>query len=156
MCKKAPGLGSVRSDETESKTLPTVRAGLHCSFRISRQMPPLLLMLQWYMRVRNITFRSTSGTKYVNFRDIWRMCIHGKFEEQGLTDWHWTEQIHVAELVKGGTRAFLDGECQFYGHLWRLEWVVRRERNVKEEDTSSIGRVCISMSSCKSSSSVNL
>ncbi|MFS7923770.1 hypothetical protein Hanom_Chr03g00264661 [Helianthus anomalus] len=32
---------------SEAQTLEIVRAGLHCSFRISRQMLPLLLMFGW-------------------------------------------------------------------------------------------------------------
>lgn len=41
------GLGSVSSEQTDSRTLLTVSAGLHWSFRMSRQIWPLLLMLQW-------------------------------------------------------------------------------------------------------------
>jgi hypothetical protein len=41
------GLGSVSSEQMESRTLDIVRAGLHWSLRMSKQMLPLLLMLQW-------------------------------------------------------------------------------------------------------------
>ena len=41
------GLQSVSSEQMDSSTLDTVSAGLHWSLRMSRQMPPLLLMLQW-------------------------------------------------------------------------------------------------------------
>jgi hypothetical protein len=41
------GLQSVRREQMDSRTLETVSAGLHWSFRMSRQMAPLLLMLQW-------------------------------------------------------------------------------------------------------------
>jgi hypothetical protein len=41
------GLGSVSNEQTESNTLEIVSAGLHWSFKISRQIWPLLLMLQW-------------------------------------------------------------------------------------------------------------
>jgi hypothetical protein len=41
------GFGSVSREQMDSSTLLTVSAGLHWSFRMSRQMPPLLLMLQW-------------------------------------------------------------------------------------------------------------
>ena len=44
--QNARGLGSVRREQTESRTFETVRAGLHCSLRMSRQIWPLLLMLQ--------------------------------------------------------------------------------------------------------------
>ena len=44
-CK--PGLQSVRREQTDSKTLETVKAGLQLSFRMSKQMMPWLLMLQW-------------------------------------------------------------------------------------------------------------
>ena len=40
------GLQSVRSEQIERRTLDIVRAGLQLSFRMSRQMLPLLLMLQ--------------------------------------------------------------------------------------------------------------
>merc|ERR1712023_379848 len=39
------GLGSVNSEQIDSNTLEMVSAGLHWSFKISRQMLPLLLML---------------------------------------------------------------------------------------------------------------
>lgn len=41
------GLGSVKRLQMESKTLLIVKAGLHWSFRISKQIPPFELMLQW-------------------------------------------------------------------------------------------------------------
>jgi hypothetical protein len=49
------GLGSVSREQTESSTLETVSAGLHCSLRMSRQMLPLLLMLGWNTFVLNAT-----------------------------------------------------------------------------------------------------
>ena len=42
-----PGLQSVRSEHTDKRTLETVSAGLQLSLRMSRQMTPWLLMLQW-------------------------------------------------------------------------------------------------------------
>ena len=41
------GLGSVRSELIERRTLEMVRAGDHWSFRMSRQMLPFELMLGW-------------------------------------------------------------------------------------------------------------
>jgi len=41
------GFGSVSKEQMDSKTLEIVRAGLHWSLRMSKQMPPLELMLQW-------------------------------------------------------------------------------------------------------------
>lgn len=38
---------SVRSEQMESRTFEIVRAGLHCSLRISRQMLPLEFMFGW-------------------------------------------------------------------------------------------------------------
>ena len=38
---------SVRSEQTERRTLETVSAGLQLSLSMSRQMTPWLLMLQW-------------------------------------------------------------------------------------------------------------
>ena len=43
----APGLQSVSKEQMDSRTLEMVSAGLHWSLRMSRQMLPLLLMLQW-------------------------------------------------------------------------------------------------------------
>lgn len=40
---------------TKSKTLEIVSAGLHCSFKMSRQMLPLLLMFGWNTFVLNAT-----------------------------------------------------------------------------------------------------
>ena len=40
-----------------------VRAGLHCSLRISRQMLPLLLMLGWKTLVLNATWRGKKRNK---------------------------------------------------------------------------------------------
>jgi hypothetical protein len=44
---RALGLASVSREHIDSSTLDTVSAGLHWSLRMSRQMPPLLFMLQW-------------------------------------------------------------------------------------------------------------
>ena len=41
------GFGSVSREQINSNTFDTVRAGLHWSFKISRQMLPLLFTLQW-------------------------------------------------------------------------------------------------------------
>ena len=41
------GLGSVRRDDMERRTLDIVNAGLHWSFKISRQIPPDVLTLGW-------------------------------------------------------------------------------------------------------------
>jgi len=40
-------------------TFETVKAGLHCSFRISRHMLPLELMLGWYTFVAKLTCQQT-------------------------------------------------------------------------------------------------
>ena len=57
----SPGLGSVNNEQIDKRTLDTVRAGLHCSFRISRQIDPFELILQWYIRVLNVTFCGLNG-----------------------------------------------------------------------------------------------
>jgi len=41
--------------ESKNITLDMVRAGLHCSLRMSRQILPLLLMLGWKTFVRKET-----------------------------------------------------------------------------------------------------
>ena len=38
------GLGSVNKDEIDNNTLEMVKAGLHWSLRMSKQIPPLELM----------------------------------------------------------------------------------------------------------------
>ncbi len=43
----SPGLQSVSREQMESRTFEMVRAGLQLSFRMSRQITPWLLMLQW-------------------------------------------------------------------------------------------------------------
>lgn len=57
-------MASVRSEHTDSSTLEMVSAGLQFSFRISRQMCPCELMLQWYILVRNMSCarRGESGS----------------------------------------------------------------------------------------------
>lgn len=42
-----PGLQSVRREQMERRTLEIVNAGLQLSFKMSRQMTPWLLILQW-------------------------------------------------------------------------------------------------------------
>ena len=49
------GLQSVSKEQIDSRTLETVRAGLQLSFKMSKQMTPWLLMLQWYIRVLKVT-----------------------------------------------------------------------------------------------------
>lgn len=41
------GLQSVSSEQMDSRSLEMVSAGLHWSLSVSRQIWPLLLMLQW-------------------------------------------------------------------------------------------------------------
>lgn len=40
-----PGLGSVNNDDSDNNTFEIVSAGLHWSFKISRQILPFALML---------------------------------------------------------------------------------------------------------------
>jgi hypothetical protein len=44
-----------------SLTFDMVRAGDHCSFKISRQIPPLELILQWYILVVKLTLGGLKG-----------------------------------------------------------------------------------------------
>lgn len=46
----------LRNEPKANQTFDMVRAGLHCSLRISRQMLPLLLMLGWKTFVLNATY----------------------------------------------------------------------------------------------------
>ena len=59
--KILPGLQSDNSEHTESKILDTVNAGLQLSFKISKQITPWLLILQWYMRVRKVTCKDNES-----------------------------------------------------------------------------------------------
>lgn len=59
--KGSAGLQSVRSEHIESNTLDIVRAGDQLSFRMSKHITPWLLMLQWYILVRNVTFGGLNG-----------------------------------------------------------------------------------------------
>lgn len=56
-----PGLGSVSNEQIDRSTLEIVRAGLHWSFRMSRQIPPLELMFGWKILVVNCTFGGLKG-----------------------------------------------------------------------------------------------
>ena len=49
------GLASVSREHTESKTFESVSAGLHWSFKMSKQIPPFELILQWYIFVVKFT-----------------------------------------------------------------------------------------------------
>ena len=53
-----PGLQSVKREQIESNTFDMVRAGLQLSLRMSRHITPWLLILQWYIRVRKVTWFS--------------------------------------------------------------------------------------------------
>ncbi len=59
--RDSPGLGSVNKEQIDKRTLETVRAGDQLSLRISRQMPPLSLTLQWYIFVWNFTLGGLNG-----------------------------------------------------------------------------------------------
>ena len=58
--------------EEKTKTLEMVNAGLHCSFNMSRQMLPLLLILGWKTFVLNATCAihtsETQGITAINFK----------------------------------------------------------------------------------------
>jgi len=55
------GFGSVSNEQIDRRTFDMVRAGLHCSLRMSRQMLPLLLMFGWNTLVRKETFGGLNG-----------------------------------------------------------------------------------------------
>jgi len=48
-------------EQMERRTFEIVKAGLHWSRRMSRQMLPLELMFGWYMRVVKETFGGLKG-----------------------------------------------------------------------------------------------
>lgn len=55
------GLQSVRSEQIDRRTLDMVSAGDQLSLSMSRQMTPWLFTLQWYIRVRKVTFGGLNG-----------------------------------------------------------------------------------------------
>ena len=59
--KGSSGLGSVSKEDMDKRTLPIVKAGLHWSFKISKQMEPLLFILGWYIRVVKVHFGGLNG-----------------------------------------------------------------------------------------------
>lgn len=56
--RNQPGLQSVRSEHIDNKTFEMVSAGDQLSLRISKQITPWLFMLQWYIRVRKVTWKN--------------------------------------------------------------------------------------------------
>jgi hypothetical protein len=59
--KGSLGLGSVNNEHTDNNTFDIVNAGDQLSFKISKQMPPASLMLQWYTLVSNCNFGGLNG-----------------------------------------------------------------------------------------------
>lgn len=55
-----------RTRKAQLCTLDTVSAGLHCSFKMSKQMLPLLLIFGWYTLVWKFTCKFTSVNKGAN------------------------------------------------------------------------------------------
>ena len=55
------GLGSVNNEQIDNNTLEMVNAGLHWSFKMSKQIPPFALMLGWYILVLNFTLGGLKG-----------------------------------------------------------------------------------------------
>ena len=55
------GFGSVRSEQIDKSTLEIVNAGLHCSFRMSRQIEPCEFTLGWYTLVLKFTLGGLNG-----------------------------------------------------------------------------------------------
>jgi hypothetical protein len=51
----------VSSEQMESSTLEMVKAGDHCSFRMSRQMLPCEFTFGWYTFVLKFTFGGLNG-----------------------------------------------------------------------------------------------
>lgn len=62
-------------------TLEMVRAGLHCSFSISRQMLPLLFIFGWNTLVRNETWN----------HHITQICLQGLIQKRKKVDTCWLE-----------------------------------------------------------------
>lgn len=55
------GLGSIRRPMMAPRRFATVRAGLHIDSKESKHIFPVELMLQWYMRVRNVILGGEKG-----------------------------------------------------------------------------------------------
>lgn len=62
------GLGSQSRDRMEVSMAQTSRIGVHCSFRMSRQMRPSLYTLGWKMGETNFTSGGLVGYSDVNVR----------------------------------------------------------------------------------------
>ncbi len=59
--KNLRGFWSGDNKYIESNTFEIVNAGLQLSFKISKHIAPLLLILQWYILVRYTTFGGLNG-----------------------------------------------------------------------------------------------
>ena len=59
--KGSLGFGSVKSEQIDKSTLEIESAGLHWSFKISKQIDPLLLILGWYILVVKVHFGGLNG-----------------------------------------------------------------------------------------------
>lgn len=118
-------MGSVSREQMDRSTLDTVSAGLHWSFRMSRQMAPWELMLGWY------TCRDTTAP-------VGAACLERQV---------FAERLHpctvaacsraaCARPAAPGTHLGLEG------HLGGLEGVVRREVDAAG---SSVGRASMGL-----------
>ena len=108
--------------DTKAQTLDMVRAGLHCSFRISRQMLPLLLMFGWYTLVLKDTCKSIRVTHIIrSLTNVMTMNL-----KDDLSYWEQKKKTN----------------------LWWLERIIRRKVNGNQKDSSSIGTVRRSHDSC--------
>ena len=92
-------------------TFETVKAGLHCSFRMSRHMLPLELMLGWYTFVAKLTCHNaqyccgdlaasvTMGAAMVTMRNVWTMNAGAAAISHTRRDVHVLSSLAEAPLV---------------------------------------------------------
>jgi len=106
----------------QNQTLEMVRAGLHCSLRISRQMLPLLLMLGWKTLVLNATWKECKKKTSLSLREKKKGRAHTQpnktkpfylttYTSQNLELLHWQQNKLPLEAWKGNQE----------GNGWLLE-----------------------------------
>ena len=78
-------------------TLEIVNAGLHCSFKMSKQMLPLLLMFGWKTFVLKATCRSHTLHKLANHR-IWHLMLINLWSRQLDLEYWCSSETHILHI----------------------------------------------------------
>ena len=124
-----------------SRTLLMVRAGLHCSFRMSRQMLPWEFTFGWYTLVWKLTCRRASqsnmGVSQPNTGPRTHTHTHTHTHTCANTEKTARTQFSLSLFV----RFYLRGSWARKTHLGWLERVVRWEVDGYEEHSSLVWAV---------------